>query len=1547
MKILNRIVLILSLLWTPVLLSQTSGNEASQWYFGNLAAIDFMSSPPQPISGSAMNTFYSTASIADANGNLLFYTNGVNIWNASHTVIPNGSGLLSAMNTNQGVIILKQPGTSTIYYVFYVYPNNCSSCMGTTYYSIVDMSLAAGQGSVTTKNAVLYTGEVTGKLTATRHCNGVDTWLIQKESFWWNSSQTGTATPNFRANLLSSAGINTTAVLSPASTFTWNNWSSGTWDYWGSVKVSPNGKKIAVSNYNNWTSLSNQNLYSAFELYDFDNSTGVVTNSLSLPIQTISTNWAGGWSVEFSPDGTKLYGSRWTGVSNNHIYQWDLCAGSGTAIAASIYTLNTNTNNNNLASLQLAPNGKIYATNNTTAQTLDVINTPNMSGAACGYSIGAQSTAPGVSLNSLPNFMTSYLLQKPVTSPFTYTVNNSYGCQSALFMSPGIPGVTMSGCAVTGYSLTSLMWNFGDPASGGNNISFQTNPIHAFTSLGTYTVELVLYYSCGGGTDTLRQVVNINQPCITVNSTSITCANLGSATVQATGGIGPFSYTWMPTNQSGSVAIGLAPGSYTLTVFDFGNNFTYTAQTAFTSLIPLTGNVSTTWSVACNGAKTGTGSVTNLSGGSGNQTYLWTNGVDSYTTAFTNSLSAGIWSINVTDAVTGCQINQSFFINQPPPQSLLLSSSVQTACVGSNIVLTGTNSGGTPYTSGPAYTYSWTGGPAQDNFAVGVATGGTYVYTLTSRDSYSCPISQTIAVDFINNPVITVSSVSICPLQTGTLVASGATSYTWSNMVTGNTLADNPQGSQQYTVIGSAASCTSTAIGNIILKPVPSPFASSNSPRCNGQSLIVNGFGGISYLWSGPNGFSSNQQSPLISPVNLSHTGVYQVTVTAANNCTAMASNSVIVHPTPTLSAMGSTACSNGVMNLFANSTPGASYQWTGPSFASSSQNPSINNPTVNRSGNYYVLAKSAEGCTNSAVVHVTVTQLPQPAITSNGPKCEAENLLLFGSGGDAYQWQGPGGFSNFTSNPVLNSVSALADGIYTLTVTKGPCMVATTKSITVYPLPHPVAFNTGPVCHTKAFTLSVNVPNTTINTYHWSGPGGFSTTGSMVSFNSANLSQNGVYHVTVTDNHSCKASTSTTLEVRNNPVLNVTNATVCLNSPAIISASGAVNYHWLGPDFFESFHSEATIPVAGYTAPQTYTVWGTAANSCSSMATAKVNTRQLPKPKLSVSPSANLCIGSKVLFSGFGGEHYQWRGPNNLYYEGQKAEFVLDNIYQAGSYTLTAIDNMGCRASADTVVNLIPLPTGSLFGNKTGCVPYCTDLYFNPLSESIKTNWTYNKVTTTKNTLRICVNEPGEHAIKGSYYDTITGCAKEDVFYVTGYELPRADFTFSPEHPLENNEIVIFTNTSKGENITSHEWFFFNNDEPVRKTMHQSYFFDKAGTYPIALVTKNQWGCTDTVVKSITVAEDFQIYVPNAFTPDGDQLNDVFLPIAHGIKLYQLEIYNRWGERLFVTKDLQEGWDGYYKGELCKGDVYTWKISSSSWSGKQEQKTGTVVLIR
>ena len=178
-----------------------SQNENTKWYFGNQAGLDFMTNPPTALNNGSLNTNEGCASIADANGNLLFYTDGVTIWNKNHAVMANGTGLAGNPSSTQSGIIVKQPGNPNIYYVFTQWPINGLK------YSIVDMNLAAGLGSVTISNISL-SASTTEKLTAVKHCNGIDTWVITHMN---GSNQ-------FLAFLVTSAGVNPIAVISPIGT---------------------------------------------------------------------------------------------------------------------------------------------------------------------------------------------------------------------------------------------------------------------------------------------------------------------------------------------------------------------------------------------------------------------------------------------------------------------------------------------------------------------------------------------------------------------------------------------------------------------------------------------------------------------------------------------------------------------------------------------------------------------------------------------------------------------------------------------------------------------------------------------------------------------------------------------------------------------------------------------------------------------------------------------------------------------------------------------------------------------------------------------------------------------------------------------------------------------------------------------------------------------------------------------------------------------------------------------------------------------------------
>ena len=112
-------------------------------------------------------------------------------------------------------------------------------------------------------------------------------------------------------------------------------------------------------------------------------------------------------------------------------------------------------------------------------------------------------------------------------------------------------------------------------------------------------------------------------------------------------------------------------------------------------------------------------------------------------------------------------------------------------------------------------------------------------------------------------------------------------------------------------------------------------------------------------------------------------------------------------------------------------------------------------------------------------------------------------------------------------------------------------------------------------------------------------------------------------------------------------------------------------------------------------------------------------------------------------------------------------------------------------------------------------------------------------------------------------------------------------------------------------------------------------------------MIVKNEWGCWDSIIKYIKIEPDFNVYVPNVFTPNGDNLNDLFLPAVRGAKKYNLSVFDRWGKKLFETLEPLEGWDGNYQEKACQTDVYNWSLSVSAANGETKELKGRVTLYR
>ena len=259
-------------------------------------------------------------------------------------------------------------------------------------------------------------------------------------------------------------------------------------------------------------------------------------------------------------------------------------------------------------------------------------------------------------------------------------------------------------------------------------------------------------------------------------------------------------------------------------------------------------------------------------------------------------------------------------------------------------------------------------------------------------------------------------------------------------------------------------------------------------------------------------------------------------------------------------------------------------------------------------------------------------------------------------------------------------------------------------------------------------------------------------------------------------------------------------------------------------------------------------------------------------------------------------------------------------------------------------------LPVVSISSDKrSGCVPVCIN--FSPQSStSIQScYWKFGEGSSAGGlSVQKCYANPGSFEVSAKFTD-INGCSNTGTFSVETYPIPVADFNYASAKPIIN-ETVEFTDASYGANVTGWTWNFSHLKNQVALKSQTSLSYENPGSYAVALVVTSDHGCRDTTVKSITIGDDFGIFVPDAFTPNGDGINDIFQPKGYGIVKYELNIFDRWGERLFTTSDFTQGWDGVFSGrgaDIVKEDVYIWNIKVITIFGKAKELSGRVTLFR
>ncbi|WMI65632.1 T9SS type B sorting domain-containing protein [Aestuariibaculum sp. YM273] len=409
-----------------------SQSEASNWFFGDNAGIRFnLDGTISELNNGRLSTTEGCATISDANGNLLFYTDGVSVWNKNHNRMPNGFGLYGDSSSTQSAIVVPQPENPNIYYIFTVDTSVGRNDPDYGFnYSIVDMSLESGLGNVTTKNSRLLSN-CSEKVTAVvKDCVSQSIWVI---TFAPDRTE---FIDTYYAYEVSTRGLNTTPVKSAFAT--------NIEDKRGYLKLSPEGTKLVSAN----------GRYGLF-IYDFDKTTGVVSNETRIGI-SFSKNGQKpqvSYGVEFSPNSELLYITSYYETTEeegfNPIYQYGaLLQYDVTAPNISLTEVVLDHRQTYRGALQLGPNGKIYRSMNQSYNQglpyLSVINSPNNKGAASNYAHNALQLSRN-GRQGLPPFITSFFSQKIDIIGYTDTFSTELElCEGDTYtlQAPEIPGAT-------------------------------------------------------------------------------------------------------------------------------------------------------------------------------------------------------------------------------------------------------------------------------------------------------------------------------------------------------------------------------------------------------------------------------------------------------------------------------------------------------------------------------------------------------------------------------------------------------------------------------------------------------------------------------------------------------------------------------------------------------------------------------------------------------------------------------------------------------------------------------------------------------------------------------------------------------------------------------------------------------------------------------------------------------------------------------------------------------------------------------------------------
>ncbi len=1166
--------------------------------------------------------------------------------------------------------------------------------------------------------------------------------------------------------------------------------------------------------------------------------------------------------------------------------------------------------------------------------------------------------------------------------------NNSY--QITAIPAPVIPDsiLVRDGCtqtlSVSGFSVPTITWNSINPGPSGTYNSY----LNCTTGCATVTVTPsgtpppFVDYLVGGFAqspcqasyyqDTVR-VYFYSDLLATINPTlSTICFGSTNAvlTVTASGGLPPYTYSWVPIGNTTTV-VTVGPGTYTVLVGD-NTGCPPTTATAIVNqyTLPIVANAGPNFSICKNSPTVAlNGTVTNASGGT------WSGGTGTFSpvsnSVSTNyiptaaELAAGFVQLYLTTTGnSGCPPDQDTVIVSFQNVPLANAGSNATVCANNNLVtLSGTVSGfsstGQWSTSGSGVFTSTANLNTTYTPSASDISSGTINIILTSLANGVCPAAtSTVVITITPSPNVNAGTGgSICntnPFVLNGTIGGATTTGSWSTSGNGsfspsiNLLnasynpgsADIAAGSVTLTLTstgnGNCFSVSDTVIVSIkqlaIVNTGPNALVCSNTPTVALTGTVSGGTNTGIWSTNGTGAFTPFNTSLnnvyFLSAADIA-AGIVNFTLSSTNNgpCAAVTSTMLVsVTQLPVVNAgANQLLCSSTTItplngSVTSNSNTGVWSTSGNGSFLPSANviNSAYTPGTADIASGLVTLSLTStnNGACNAVTDTVTfkivklavVNAGANQHICSNTTTVALSGTVTGGTASGTWGTNGSGAFvpgSAFLSNTYFVTVSDLALGTinYTLSSTNnGPCPVVTdTMLIFITPL---AQVNAGPnqfVCsNTGSISLNGSVISNS-NTGTWSSGGGGT-------YSPSNAVLNTNYLFTASD--ASNGSITFTLTSSNNAPCPLVKDTVLIKirKPSIVNA---------GPD-------------------QTI---------CSTSIVSNLN--------------GSVSVGGGIWSTNGSGNVLPNASALNGVYNITSADINNGSVL----FILTSTNNQVCPAVTDTSKLTIMKEISINLANDT---IICA--YQNPVQITAALSGGSGQYAWSSNGTGTFVSVNGFNTINYtmSAADIATGfvnltvssinngpCGSKSASITVNINpAPTANFSASTYTANIPNDPIQFTNLSTGAN--AYYWSF--GDGGFTSQTNPLYNYQTVGFYTVSLVAINEYNCRDTTDQVIKVITDIQF--PNVFTPNAngsgggsynpaDLSNDVFFPYTSGVVEYKLIIFNRWGELIFESHDLNIGWDGYFNGKLCQQDAYVWKANVTFFDGRVYNKTGNVTLLR